>query len=211
VYNNSCLPDESRPVVPAMTRAVVAAVVVLTILAVLTAGCRGDSGSSAGSRGTPGAGSSTGSPSAVAYSACMRSHGVPNFPDPDPDSGGQVPKGDAQSFGVGTAQFQAAQTSCQPVYPNDGSFEQQTQQCMLTGDCPQTLVQQILTAERRFAGCMRSHGVADWPDPAMDSMGRPVFPLSNVAGRDRGYWRSPPITSKTDECQREAPSPVPVG
>ena len=33
-------------------------------------------------------------PSAVAYSACIRSHGVPNFPDPD--SSGQVPKADPQ-------------------------------------------------------------------------------------------------------------------
>jgi hypothetical protein len=190
---------------------VVRAVVVAAVLAVLATGCRGGDRPSAASPGSHAATSSTGAPSAVAYSACMRSHGVPNFPDPDPDSGGQVPKGDAQYFGIGTAQFQAAQTACQPLYPNDGSFEQQTQQCMSTGQCPQALVQQLLTAERRFAGCMRSHGVADWPDPAMDSQGRPVFPLSNVAGRDRTYWRSPLITSKTDECQREAPSPVPVG
>jgi hypothetical protein len=54
----------------------------------------------------------------VAYSACMRSHGVPNFPDPD--SNGQILKGDAQRFGVSTSQLQAAQQACQPLYPNNG-------------------------------------------------------------------------------------------
>jgi hypothetical protein len=137
----------------------------------------------------------------------MRSHGLPHFPDPD--SNGQLPKGDAQQLGVGTAQLQAAQTACQNLYPDNG-FQQQTQQCMLTGNCPQALVQQILTVERNHAQCMRSLGVSDWPDPAIDSEGRPVFPLSSVPGRDRNYWRSPQIAAKDDECQRRAPSPVPV-
>jgi hypothetical protein len=39
--------------------------------------------------GTPSAGGTAGSPSAVAYSHCMRSHGVPNWPDPTVDSEGR--------------------------------------------------------------------------------------------------------------------------
>jgi hypothetical protein len=118
--------------------------------------------------------SSSASNDPVAHSHCMRSHGVPNFPDPD--SNGQLSKGDAQLFGVSTSQLQTAQTACQPLYPNNGSFQQQTQQCMLTGECPQAVVQQVLIAERKFAQCMRSYGVPDWPDPTIDSEGRPCSP-----------------------------------
>jgi hypothetical protein len=29
-----------------------------------------------------------------------------------------------------------------------------------------------------------------------------MFPLSNVPGHDRSYWRSPQLMSKNGECQR---------
>ena len=193
-----------------------AAIIATAALALPATACSG--GSSSGSPVVTNVASSTrsgsSSPSSsasndpVAYSRCMRSHGVANFPDPD--SNGQLSKGDARLFGVSTSQLQAAQTACQPLYPNNGSFQQQTQQCMLTGECPQALVQQVLIAERKFAQCMRADGVPDWPDPTTDSEGRPVFPLSNVPGHDRSYWRSPQLMSKDDECQRQAPSPVPI-
>ena len=86
-------------------------------LALVTAACSG-SPSSAGSGGSPHAGGSGTSPSAVAYSTCMRSHGVPNFPDPD--SNGQVPKADPQLLGVSNSQLQAAQRTCQHLYPTSG-------------------------------------------------------------------------------------------
>ena len=38
------------------------------------------------------------------FAQCVRSHGVPNFPDPG--SGGQVPKADPQQLGVSSARFQ---------------------------------------------------------------------------------------------------------
>src|SRR5690242_10532069 len=52
------------------------------------------------------------------------------------------------------------------------------EQCMKTDDCPQALVRQILNQERRFAHCMRSRGVPNWPDATIDSRGRPVFAVS---------------------------------
>ena len=48
----------------------------------------------------------------------MRSHRVPNFPDPD--SSGQVPKADAQALGVSSSRLQAAQRACQHLYPTNG-------------------------------------------------------------------------------------------
>ena len=89
------------------------ALIAAAALALLAATCSG-SPSSAGSGGSPHAGGPGTSPSAVAYSACMRSHGVPKFPDPG--SGGQVPKADPQVLGISSSQLQAAQRTCQPKF-----------------------------------------------------------------------------------------------
>ena len=140
-------------------------------------------------------------PSAVAYSACMRSHGVPNYPDPD--SNGHLTKGGAQQFGVSSSQFQAAQHACQELFPNTGgSFMQQFQQCVQGGVCPQALVQQALTLMRNLAQCLRSHGVPSWPDPIIGAGGAPFFNASG-AGLSHQYTHSVGFTSKVSECQSQ--------
>jgi len=177
----------------------------LALLALaLLAACSG-SPSATDPGGTPSAGGEAASLSAVAYSHCMRSHGVPDFPDPA--SGGRIPKTSAQALGVSNSRFQAAQSACQQLLPSATSFQQQSQQCLQTGDCPQSLVQQMLTADRRFAGCMRSHGVPNWPDPTIDSEGRPVFNLV-PAGITHSQTHSPPISDKLAECGRVDPASV---
>jgi hypothetical protein len=189
-----------------------AAIIATAALALLVAACSG-SPSSAGSSGSPGARGTASSPSAIAYSHCLRSHGVPNFPDPT--TNGQVPKTSAQLLGVSSSQYQAVQTACQHLYPsNGGSFQQSVQQCELTGDCPQAVVQQALTVMRKYALCMRSHGVPNWPDPIVDSQGRPYFDVSK-AGLSRAYTHSPLLESKDRECERQVGGsggvPVPLG
>ena len=104
----------------------------MTALALLAA-CSGRP-SSGGSGGSPAARGPAGSPSAVAYSACVRSHGVPNYPDPG--GGGQLPKTDAQILGVSTSQYRAAQHVCPRLLPAGGSLQQQEHQCMQNSDCP---------------------------------------------------------------------------
>src|SRR5690348_5543562 len=134
------------------------AAIIAAALALLAAACgSGGSPSPAGSGGSPAAGGSAGSPSAVPYSACIRSHGVPTYPDPN--SSGQLPKTDAQLLGVSTSQYQAAQHACQHLLPTGGSIQQQEAQCMQNSDCPPALVQQMMTADLKLARCMRSHGV----------------------------------------------------
>ena len=155
--------------------------------------------------GTPSAGGTAGSPSAVAYSHCMRSHGVPGFPDPA--SNGAIPKTSAQELGVSDSRFQAALSACQHLLPAATSSGQQAQQCMQAGVCPQALVQQMLTADRSFARCMRSHGVPNWPDPIVDSEGRPVFNLV-PAGITHSQTHSPPISNTLIECGRLDPASV---
>ena len=143
--------------------------------------------------------------SAVTYSHCMRSHGVPDFPDPA--GNGSLPKTSAQALGVSSSRFQAAQSACQQELPPATSSQQRARQCLLAGDCPQALVQQMLAADRRFAACMRSHGVPGWPDPTVDSEGRPVFNLV-PAGISHAATHSPPISDKLAECGRLDPATV---
>src|SRR6266568_4750991 len=64
------------------------AIIAAVGLALLAAAC--GSPSPAGSGGSPSAAGSAASPSLVGFSHCMRSHGVPNWPDPAPDSLGRV-------------------------------------------------------------------------------------------------------------------------
>src|SRR5438477_2061938 len=75
------------------------------------------------------------------------------------------------------------------------------EQCMKTGDCPHALVRQVLNQERSFAHCMRSRGVPNWPDPTIDSRGRPVFAFS--IGKDDPY--SAPTWAKSNECSNLMP------
>ena len=185
------------PATPAHRLGPPAGVILIAVLAMLAAAC-------AGSPSSAGPGGASSSRSAVGYSACMRSHGVLSFPDPD--SGGHLPKADPHQLGVSPSQLQAAQRACQHVLPNTGaSFQQQTQQCFLADACPPALVQRILTAQRRYARCIRSHGVPNWPDPTIDSQGRPYFDVSK-AGVSSQSTHSSAFASKDPRmrapCQR---------
>jgi hypothetical protein len=173
-----------------------ASILAAAVLFLLAAGC-GHSGSANG--GSSNAGGSTISASPVAYSACVRSHGVPNYPDPD--SSGQLPKTDAGQLGVSSSQYAAAQHACQHLLPTGGSIRQQEGQCMPNHDCPQALVQQMMTWDRKLAECMRSHGVPNFPDPTSGGASGPWFNITK-AGISDAASHSRPFTSKLDECGR---------
>lgn len=65
-----------------------------------------------------------------------------------------------------------------------------------------------------FTRCIRSHGVPNFPDPTLDSEGRPFFNVSG-AGISHQYTHSPQFASKDAECERlvggSAGVPVPLG
>jgi hypothetical protein len=204
-------PRRARP--PAIR--IAAAILTTAAMALLAAACSSPSSAGAGSASAaasassaPAAGSSATAQSAVAYSQCMRADGVPKYPDPA--SGGQLPKGDAQAFGVSDSQFQAAQRTCQHLLPTGGSFDEQAHECIQAGDCPPALVQQMMTADRKFAQCMRSHGVADWPDPTLGENGGPFFMLS-ATGITHTQTHSPPMENTIMACLRSDPAPVAMG
>src|SRR5580765_1820717 len=77
------------------------------------------------------------------------------------------------------------------------------EQCMKTNDCPRTLVRQVMNQERSFARCMRSRGVPNWPDPTIDSRGRPVFAVSIAKDGFNPY--SAPIWAKSNKCSHLMP------
>ena len=175
-----------------------AAAFAAAVLAPLAVACGGSDSPGATGRGSPG---NSASASAVAYSACMRSHGVPDYPDPGSD--GNLPKGSAQAFGVSNSQYQAAGRACQHLLPNsDTTFAALLTQCLMTGDCPPAVLQRALTEGLRFAQCMHNHGVPNWPDPAVDSTGRPSFPVT-AAGISIASTRSPRMLSKIGRCQNQ--------
>jgi hypothetical protein len=201
-------PRRARP--PAIR--ITAAMLTTAAMALLAAACSSPSSAGTGSpsaagsaSSSPAAGSSATAQSAVAYSQCMRADGVPKYPDPA--SGGQLPKGDAQAFGVSDAQYQAAQHTCQHLLPTGGSFDEQSHECIEAGDCPPALVQQMLTADRKFAQCMRIHGVPTWPDPVIGPNGGPVFKVS-AAGITHTQTHSPPMENTIMACLRSDPAPV---
>lgn len=143
---------------------------------------------------------STNSPSAVGYSACMRSHGVPNYPDND--STGQLPKTDAHQLGVSPSQYQAAEQACRHTLPTGGSPQQQEHQCMQNSDCTPAMVQLMLAADQKLAQCMRSHGVPNFPDPTTDSSG-PIFNIT-AAGISDAASHAHQFEATLTECGRLA-------
>lgn len=89
----------------------------------------------------------------------MRSHGVPNFPDPV-GSGG-IPKQAVISAesAESSAQVQSAQSDCRRLLPSGG----------LSGKPVQTITVQQQRYYLEAAACMHSHGILDFPEPSFYS------------------------------------------
>jgi hypothetical protein len=170
----------------------VAAIIATAVLALAACSGSGHPESSAGE--------ATGAPSTVAYSACIRAHGVPNFPDPG--SGGQVPKAAAQQLGVSAAQLQSAQQACANLLPATGDTAEQQQewQCSMADNCSPTVIAQWMSGLRTLAQCLRTHGEPNWPDPVITSEGgHPAGPhfLYARAGIDH---HSPQVLADVQTC-----------
>jgi hypothetical protein len=127
--------------------------------ALLLAGC-GSANNGGASTGVKSPSSQNFVADAYRYSACMRGHGVPSFPDPHvvANSPGK------QAIGIhplpqsitGSSQFKAALQACKGIMPGpeNGSAKQSTEEGHVRA-------QDALA----FAQCLRSHGVPGFPDP----------------------------------------------
>jgi hypothetical protein len=100
---------------------------------------------------------------ALAYSRCMRSHGVSNFPDPKHAAGGGIQiSGSRSGMNPQSPLFMDAQQSCRHLLPGGG-------QPTHAG------LQQALARMLHVSQCMRAHGISGFPDPTLS-------PPSNRAG-----------------------------
>lgn len=154
----------SRRALPPLVRAAATIGVALGV-AVLAGGCGGSPGASPGAPAT-----SAQTRAGLALARCMRTNGVPGYPDPSSD--GTLVKETPQQLGVGTSQFQAALSACRHLLPHGGQ-------------ATPAALRQSWSDFRSFAVCMRRHGAPGWPDPTRypPHPERPTFDLQ-AAGID---------------------------
>jgi hypothetical protein len=89
----------------------------------------------------------------VEFSACMRSHGVVNFPDPSSPRAFKTAL-DPNSQEAQSPQFHAGAVACHHLLPAGGT----------SSESPARTHAQVAAA-LAFAHCMRSHGFRSFPDP----------------------------------------------
>ncbi len=100
---------------------------------------------------------------ALAFASCMRSHGVPSFPDPKANGGGAMmidkSPGSTKVNGVSVngPAFQTAMQACRSHLPDGGHPKP-----------PSAAQKQKILA---FSQCMRSHGITNFPDPVFSGGG----------------------------------------
>ena len=171
----------------------VALVVALAGVALLAAACSGGSPGAAvahlGATTTTTAASGSGSTGSgksgelLAYSQCMRSHGLPDFPDPNSQGviegkSSSASGGNANDLNPNSPTYQAAQKACQKYASGGTTPADQAQQ---------------LTQALKYAACMRSHGVTNFPDPMVVN--------GQIEFNGSGIGRSPDDQSANTACQ----------
>jgi hypothetical protein len=161
-----------------VTRRVVAAAVA-ACSAVLLAGCA--PGPSAAPRAS--------TPAAILavwqrFATCARAHGAPTLPDPALAADGTV---SFPGFNPTPAVQAAVRRACGSILnalpPNPSA----------AGRSPADLA-----ALLRFAQCMRTHGLPDWPDPKQDG----TFPASALPAQ-----KTPAVLSAMAACDHLNPDP----
>jgi hypothetical protein len=172
-----------RPLIPTF-------VVAAAAVTVLAAGCGGGGSPPPSSSASGRAASSDVAGEAVAFAACMRSHGLSGYPDP------QVSQ---------SADHTSIRISPGGLDPNTPSFNSATRACshLLPGldlssgpVSPQEQAQDL-----RFASCMRTHGVPNFPDPDHDG----AFTLPT--GTDQ---QAPLFQRATNACASVEPSSISI-
>jgi hypothetical protein len=95
--------------------------------------------------------------SALAHSECMRSHGLPDFPDPGPI---HIDVRTHPDLDPSSPAFVAAQKACVSLEP--------------AGSTGNTVSPQLQAAALAYSACMRSHGFPKFADPVFDNGGEHV-------------------------------------
>jgi hypothetical protein len=176
--------DEISGVRVRLRRAVLPVVAAGVAIAFLATACGGG--------GDPSAASTTAATTIyqkeLAYAQCVREHGVPNFPDPN--SQGQLGV-NANTIGVSEAVVQSAENDCKSLLPNSGKRTPAQEK-------------QELAGALKYAQCMRSHGILEFPDPTDDN-GHVGFAFTNSRSLNPS---SPQFQAAQNSCQKDLVNPA---
>jgi hypothetical protein len=110
----------------------------------------------------------------LAFSQCMRAHGLPNFPDPSAQGGIQITAG--SGLNPFSPAFRSAQSACRKLLPGGGPGGKPS---------PQAKAQMLA-----ISVCMRAHGITGFPDPTTTPPSGPGG-FSQVIGRDGVFLTVP--------------------
>jgi hypothetical protein len=147
----------------------------------------------AAERSSPSASSSAGTPTqaqikqgqqdAVRFARCMRSYGVPNFPDPTSPGEFKLSLSPSSGGNARSPAFQSAETACQHLLgggpPSQSAAERRAH----------------IVAGLAFARCLRSHGLPNFPDPT--SSGQITHEMLANAGIN---VHQPAVVRAADAC-----------
>jgi hypothetical protein len=160
-------------------------IAVAPLLAGLVAGCGGSAHTSSPTKVMS---------SALAYANCMRSHGVPDFPDPDGQGNFVIHGGPGSDLTLSSPAFQAAERICGPF----GSAGRQ----VTTGQENQEFQKSL-----KAAACMRANGVPNYPDPTLidGSIDHNFNPSLNITPN------SPAVQQAAKKCGHGQPGLVGPG
>lgn len=129
---------------------------------------------------------------ALQFAKCMRASGVPNFPDPSSQGGIDLGSG----LNPQSPAFQAAQAKCKKYLP--GKLGR-------PGKPSRAEVQAAL----KFATCMRSHGVPNFPDPVTSAPSGtgPILSLNGMmfAVTPSSNPKSPAFRQAASDCGLKQP------
>lgn len=121
----------------------------------------------------------------LAYAACMRSHGLPDFPDPDSSGGFPMPG----NIDPNSPRYQAAANACK-AYAGPGLNLSPARE------------EQIEANALERAQCMRSHGVPNYPDPTITFSDGGVSGAQRAPGLGSGVDpNSPTFQAAQKACQ----------
>jgi len=141
-----------RPTVILRRRA--GAVVIVLAAAVAVAACGGS--------GRSGAGAAARTDAGLKYAACVRAHGVPDYPDPRAGGGESIDRSpskiaiDGHTLGESPQVVQTAMSKCEKYSPITQGAQTSAGQLV-----------KLRAEALAMAKCMRAHGVPNYPDPTV--------------------------------------------
>jgi hypothetical protein len=141
-----------------------AGVAVIAIVALISA-CGSNTPAASSTAGGSGANNTTAATQkGVKFAECMRSNGVPKFPDPSASGQFTIDEiANGTSLDTSSPTFTQALDACKSLEP--AGFE---------GSARSTQQQ---SAALKFAQCIRANGVSDFPDPAA---GQPLVDTNRI-------------------------------